>query len=101
MLSLIRLGGEHTHTLYDKTLLGSPSITVKADLSEDKSMANITSSYDFSSYPQQLGGEYLMNFEVRNKNGDLVLSSSDSLQYIGRILSKGGFLCERWNVVQE
>ena len=76
------------NTLYDKTLLGSPVITVKADLSEDKSMANITSSYDFSSYPQQLGGEYLMNFEVRNKNGDLVLSSSDSLQYIGKRSAK-------------
>lgn len=76
------------NTLYDKTLLGSPSVTVKADLSEDKSMANITSSYDFSSYPQQLGGEYLMNFEVRNKNGDLVLSSSDSLQYIGKRSAK-------------
>lgn len=76
------------NTLYDENLLGSPVLTVKTDLSEDKSSANITSSYDFSSYPQQLGGEYLMNFEVRNENGDVVLSSSDSLQYIGKGVAK-------------
>lgn len=76
------------NTLYDKNILGSPVVTVKSELSEDKSSANITSSYDFSSYPQQLGGEYLMNFEVRNGNGDLVLSSSDSLQYIGKGTAK-------------
>ena len=71
---------EVAHALYDGTLLGTPSIKISSSLTEDKTQAEVSVSYDFSHYPDQLGGEYLMNFDVKDAKGNVVLSSEEALK---------------------
>lgn len=52
---------EVAHALYDGTFLETPSINISSSLADDKTHAEVSVSYDFSHYPDQLGGEYLMN----------------------------------------
>lgn len=49
-------------------------------LADDKTQANVSVAYDFSKYPEQLGGEYLMNFDIKDSKGNLVLSSDEALK---------------------
>ena len=35
---------------------------------------------NFSKYPEQLGGEYLMNFDIKDSKGSVVLSSEEALK---------------------
>lgn len=71
---------EVAHALYDGTFLETPSIKISSSLTEDKTQAEVSVSYDFSHYPDQLGGEYLMNFDVKDSKGNLVLSSEEALK---------------------
>ena len=71
---------EVANALYDSTLLETPGIHVSSSLADDKTHANVSVSYDFSHYPEQLGGEYLMNFDVKDAKGNVVLSSEEALQ---------------------
>ena len=66
---------EAANTLYDDTFLETPSISISSSLADDKTQANVSVAYDFSKYPEQLGGEYLMNFDIKDSKGNLVLSS--------------------------
>ena len=71
---------EVAHALYDGTFLETPSIKISSSLTEDKTQAEVSVSYDFSHYPDQLGGEYLMNFDVKDAKGNVVLSSEEALK---------------------
>lgn len=71
---------EVAHALYDGTFLETPSINISSSLADDKTHAEVSVSYDFSHYPDQLGGEYLMNFDVKDAKGNVVLSSEEALK---------------------
>lgn len=71
---------EAANTLYDDTFLETPSISISSSLADDKTQANVSVAYDFSKYPEQLGGEYLMNFDIKDSKGNLVLSSDEALK---------------------
>lgn len=71
---------EVAHALYDGTFLETPSISISSSLAEESTHADVSVSYDFSNYPDQLGGEYLMNFDVKDSKGNLVLSSEEALK---------------------
>ena len=71
---------EVADALYDGTFLETPSISISSSLSDDKTQANVSVSYDFSKYPEQLGGEYLMNFDIKDSKGSIVLSSEEALK---------------------
>ena len=71
---------EVANALFDGTFLEASSISINSSLAEDKTHANVSVSYDFSNYPDQLGGEYLMNFDVKDSKGNVVLSSEEALK---------------------
>lgn len=71
---------EVANALYDGTFLETPSISISSSLAEESTHADVSVSYDFSNYPDQLGGEYLMNFDVKDAKGNVVLSSEEALK---------------------